>query len=183
MIGFIVLSLVGLGGAFVWGDKQLKTKALEMSDLLADKDIEQDKKVALEKSKNSVEDKAELENLISTLLPAKKDQEKLIVDVIYTATSEAGIRASQITSFSFSGSSQPDDLSGTEKSKDIPGINVYPFNMQLQNIPYATLLTFLKQTETNERIVQVSNVQITPDKASAGSLSAVSLSMKAYIKP
>jgi Tfp pilus assembly protein PilO len=183
MIGFILLSVVGLGGSFVWGDKLLKTKAISISDLLADKDVQQDKKIALEKAKNSAGDQEKIKELLSTLVPEKKEQESLIVDIIYTATDKAGILPSQINNFAFSGGAQPDDLSGTEKSKDISGVYTYPFTLQLQDVGYTTLLTFLSLIETNDRIVQVSDIQITPNKTSAGSLSSVSLSMKAYIKP
>lgn len=182
MIAVIGLSIAGVVGSFVWGDKLLKSKAQSISDLLADRDVEQDKKIALEKANKSATDKEALQNLITKLLPEKKEQDKLVVDIIYTATSEAGIKASQISSFSFSGGSEPDDLSGTEKNEDVAGVLSYPFVLQLQDIQYATLLTFLSEIETNDRIVQVSDIQINPNKSETGQLTSVSLSMKAFLK-
>lgn len=183
MIAFIVLSLGGIGGAFVWGSKQLKAKYEHIGNLMSDRDLEQDKQLALKKVSEGVKDKDLIDALLKTLLPETKDQESLIVDVIYTATRVAGIRASNIKNFAFSGGSEPDVLSGTEKLKDINGVYAYPFTMQISDVGYNTLLNFLEEIENNDRIVQVSDIQITPNKSVAGELSSVSLSMKAFIKP
>lgn len=182
MIGALVLSVAGIVAAYYWGDKQLQSKSAIISDLIADRDISQEKIIKLQKAKQDTTGIDEVNQLLDTLLPASKEQEKLIADVIYTATAEAGIPFSQVSSFSFTGSNEPDSLSGTVVSKDNPGVYEYPFTLQINEVPYNTLLKLLQEIETNQRIVQVANIQISPD-ASNPSVLSVSLSTKAYLKP
>lgn len=182
MITALILSVAGIVGAYYWGDSQLQSKATTISDLLADRDISQEKIIKLQKAKQDAAGIDNINQLLDTLLPPSKEQEKLIADVIYTATAEAGIPFGQVSSFSFSGSSEPDNLSGTTVSKDNPGVYEYPFTLQINDVSYTTLLKLLQEIETNGRIVQVANIQISPD-ASDPSVLSVSLNMKAYLKP
>lgn len=182
MLLIIVLSIGSIIGANYWGNSQLKAKSATISDLIADKDISQDKIISLQKAKNDAENLDSTIQLLDRLLPKNKQQEELIADIIYTATSEAGIPFSNVSSFSFSGSSEPDSLSGTVASKDNPGVYEYPFTLQINKISYATMLTLLSEIETNGRIVQVDDIQISPD-SSDPSLLSISLSTKAYLKP
>jgi Tfp pilus assembly protein PilO len=176
------MSIGSIIGAYYWGNNQLKAKASSISDLIADRDITQEKIINLQKAQKSSEDLDSVTQLLDNLLPKTKQQEELIADVIYTATAESGIPFSQVSSFSFSGSSEPDSLSGTVLSKEFPGVYEYPFTLQINSIPYATLLTLLREIETNGRIVQVENIQISPDSDNPNVLT-VSLSTKAYVKP
>ena len=182
MITALVLSVLGIVGAYYWGDKQLQQKASDISNLLADRDVSQEKIIELKNAKQDANDIVEVNNLIDVLLPAKKEQEKLIADIIYTATAEAGIPFTKVISFSFSGGNEPNDLSGTVASKDNPGVYEYPFLLQIKDISYATLLKLLVEIENNGRIVQVDNIQIAPDATDPDSLE-VSLNTKAYLKP
>ncbi len=181
----VVLGLVSLAsiGGFVLADKQLKTRATTVSSLIAERDAQSDKIDKLKASKNSVQDAQKLNDLINALLPTQKKQENLVADIIYTATNQAGISASQIVNISFSGTGIPDTLSGTSASKDIKGVYVYPFTLQLKDISYTTMLKLFTELEKNKRIIQADQVQISPDKAKTGYLSNVSLALKTFVQP
>lgn len=183
MIAITVLSFGGIIGAFYWGDTKLKEKADTVSNLKTDYDIVQAKLTALSKAKQSTALSENAENLLDTLLPKEKQQEKLVVDVLYTATSEAGIPIANIGAITFAGGGETSDLSGTEQSKDIPGVYTYPFTMSVQEISYDQLLLLLKEIENNGRLVQVEDLQISPNKIIPGQISTVSLSLVAFLKP
>lgn len=180
MLGLIAVSFVAVALAFYWGSGQLEKKSTALSDLIADRDVTQEAIIKLNKAQGDVENLDEVSALLDRLLPLSKQQENLIADILYTSTSEAGIPSSQVTSFSFTGTGEPNDLSGTTTSKENPGVYEYPFTMNISSISYDTLLKLLVEIETNGRIIQVDNVQITPQ--GDGTLN-VALSMKAYLKP
>lgn len=183
LIALLILSIGGIAGAYVWGKGQLQTSAVEVSDLLAERDAQRDNIILLQQAKTQSENIDAINSLLDRLLPYEKNQETLILDIIYTATAESNIPISSITTFSFSGSGEPDTLSGTQPSKEVPGVLEYPFNIELQNISYSSLLKLLQEIETNGRIIQVATVQIAPSKLDPGLLTSVGLSMKAYVKP
>lgn len=182
IVGLLVAVIASIGG-FYWADKQLKARSLSVSRLMAERDAQTDKIEKLKKSKNSAQDVAKLNDIINALLPKQKNQENLIADIIYTATKEAGIPPSQITTISFSGTGSPDALSGTSASKDIQGVFVYPFSIQIRDISYSTMLKLFGEIEKNKRIIQADQVQISPDKTRAGYLSSLSLSLKTFVQP
>lgn len=181
LIALLVLSIGGIIGAYKWGSSQLQAKASVISDLHADKDISQEKIIKLQKASQDTEKVDELNKLLDRLLPKKKEQETLIADIIYTATSQAGIPASKVTSFTFSGSTDPDSLSGTTISESVKGVYDYPFSLQIREISYPTLIKLLGEIETNGRLVQIDNIQISP--ADDPSELTVAISAKAYVKP
>ena len=183
LIAGTVLSISAIAGAFVWGKGQLKTNSENVSKLIAERDAQRDNIITLQQADQQIEELEEVNILLDRLLPREKNQETLILDIIYTATSEAGIPFSNIGSFSFSGSGDPGALSGTEPVQGVASVYAYPFNLQITDIQYDTLLKLLREIETNGRIIQVSTIQITPSKEDAGLLTAVSLSMEAYLKP
>lgn len=183
MIAVTILSFGGIAGAFYWGDTQLKNKADTVSNLKTDYDIVQAKLAALSKAKQSTSLSTNAESLLDTLLPKEKQQEKLVVDILYTATAEAGIPQANIGALTFAGDGETSDLSGTEQSKDVPGVYTYPFSISVQEISFDQLLLFLKEIENNGRLVQVEDLQITPNKIAPGQISTVSLSLVAFLKP
>ena len=183
LLSLLILSAGGIIGAFVWGKGQLKTDASNVSNLLAERDAQRDIIIALQQAEARTDEVASINKTLDRLLPKQKDQETLVLDIIYTATAQSGIPASNISSFAFSGSGDPDALSGTEPLKDIPGVLGYPFNVEIKNISYDTLIKLLNEIETNGRIIQVDNLQISPNKTDPGLLTSVSLSLKAYVKP
>jgi len=184
MIAVIILGFGGIIAAFYWGEGQLNTKAASIADLQSDRDVASDKIIALQKAKKSGDDSVTAQVLLDRLLPTTKSQETLIADVLFTATQEAGIPGDDISAFSFSNTSEdPSKLSGTEPFSDVPGVLSYPFNLSIQNISYTTLLKFLKEVETNGRLVQIDNLQISPDKNAPGLISGVNLTMKAFLEP
>jgi Tfp pilus assembly protein PilO len=183
LLTLIIISVAGIVGAFLWGKGQLESNADSVSLLLAERDAQRENIILLQKAEAQSGEIDEVNELLDKLLPATKNQETLILDVIYTATSEAGIPLSNIVTFSFSGGGNPDALSGTQPYKEIPGVLEYPFNLEIKDIPYETLLVLLTEIEQNGRIVQIDTVQITPSKADPGLLSSVGLTMKAYVKP
>src|SRR6187402_1324167 len=158
----LVLAAAGIVGAFVWGKGQLKNNATNVSNLLAERDVQREKIVSLKKAELQTEDIESVTSLLDRLLPKQKNQETLILGIIYTATAEAGIPFSSISTFSFSGGGDPDKLSGTEAFKEYPGVLKYPFNLEISDISYTTLLNLMKQIETNDRIIQVATIQISP---------------------
>ncbi len=179
MILLIVVSLLGIAGSFYWGINQLEKEASTISDLQADRDVTQETIVRLQKAKQDSKEVDSVNEILDRLLPTKKDQAKLIADIIYTASAEAGIPFNQVSSFVFQGSGLPDDLSGTEVSKDYPGVFEYPFSMNIESITYEQLIKYLQEIEKNGRIIQVGEIIINPE---SGDKLGINLSMKAYIK-
>ncbi|MCA9346471.1 hypothetical protein KC960_03190 [Candidatus Saccharibacteria bacterium] len=182
MIGVLVLSFGGIFAAFYWGNNLLVDKAHSISELQTDSDIAQQKIIALHNAINSGELADQAKDLISKLLPPKKDQEKLVADIYYTVTKEANIPIGNIGALTFTGSGEPSDLSGTVELKDIPGVYSYPFSMSVSDISYDTLLLLLSELENNDRLIQVENLQISPDKTT-GYIKSVNLSLKAFLMP
>lgn len=183
LVALIILSTLAIFGAYSWGKNQLEQSSITVSELIAERDAQQENIIILQKAETESEELAEVELLLDRLLPREKNQETLVLDIIYTATAESGIPLSSIASFAFSGGGDPDALSGTLPNKEVAGVLEYPFTLELKDITYDSLLKLLQEVETNGRIIQVSTVQISPDKTSAGLLTSVSLSMKAYVKP
>lgn len=183
MILVMISGFGGIIGAFYWGNQQLEKEAAIISNLQTDRDVARDKIIALQKASQSTDHSKEAEDLLSNLLPRTKNQETLVADVIYTASAEAGIPFNSLTSLSFSSSDEPSEISGTEAFPEVPGVLSYPFNLDLQDISYDTLLKFLEEVENNGRLVQVDDLQISPDKAVPGKISNVRLTMKAFLKP
>lgn len=183
MVGVIVVTVLASAGGIYWADGQLKAKATSVSKLLADRDVQNDKIQKLETARNSAQNPAELNDLITTLLPKQKSQDNLVANIIYTATKTAKISPDQITNISFSASGAPSALSGTTLSKDVQGVYVYPFTLQLKNISYDTMLNLFSAFESNQRIIQADQVQITPDKTKPGSITSLSLSLKTFVQP
>lgn len=182
LIAFLILSFLSILGAFYLGNAQLQTKSQEIGDLLAKRDVSQEKIVRLQQASKDANNLDSVVELLDRLLPKEKQQDKLIADIIYTATAQAGIPFNQVTSFSFSGSAEPDTLSGTTAVREHPGVFEYPFSLQIEDITYQTLLTLLNRIEGNGRLVQVANVQITPGQENPNVVS-VNLSAKAYVRP
>lgn len=183
MLGVLGISVAVSVAGFLWADGQLLKKSTTVSQLLAERDAQSDKIDKLKTSKNSVQDAAKLNELINALLPKQKQQENLVVDIIYTATKQAGIVTTQITNISFNTTGAPDGLSGTTLSKEVQGVYVYPFSIQLKDISFDTLIRLFSELEKNKRIIQADQVQITPDKTRAGYLNNVSLSLKTFVQP
>lgn len=183
MVSVVVLASALSVAGYVWADKKLQKQSDQVSTLLAERDAQSDKIDKLKISKNSVQDSEKLKKLIDSLLPKQKKQETLVADIIYTATKEAGIQSAQIINISFSGTGSPDSLSGTSVSKEIQGVYVYPFSLQLKDISYETMLKLFSELEKNQRIIQADQVQISPDKTKTGYLSTVSLSLKTFVQP
>ncbi len=183
MIGAALISFCGIIGAFYWGNSQLEKKASTIADLQSDRDIAQEKIIALKNASKSAELTVEAEKLLDTLLPTKKEQEKLIADVIYTASAEAGIPIQNLVSLSFNGNENPSDLSGTEPFAAVPGVMSYPFTLSVEDLSYDTLLKLLAEIEQNGRLVQIDNLEISPDKEEPGQITSVNLTLKAFIKP
>ena len=183
MLGVLGISVAVSVAGFLWADGQLLKKSTTVSQLLAERDAQSDKIDKLKSSKNSVQDATKLNELINALLPKQKQQENLVVDIIYTATKQAGIVTTQITNISFNTTGAPDGLSGTTLSKEVQGVYVYPFSIQLKDISFDTLIRLFSELEKNKRIIQADQVQITPDKTRAGYLNNVSLSLKTFVQP
>ena len=183
MLAVLSLATVASIGGFLFADKQLSSSSKSVSLLKAEHDYQTDKINSLRSSNIAVPDSQGLNDLINSLLPRQKKQENLVADIIYTATTQSGIKPNQIVNISFSSSGIPDSLSGTSISKDIKGVYVYPFTLQLKDISYQTMLKLFQELEKNKRIIQADQVAISPDKARAGYLSSVSLSLKTFVQP
>jgi len=183
MIVILVLSGLAAAASFVWGDKYLKEQSTDISRLMAENEALQKGLDDINRAEATLADKVAVEALISAVLPSEKTQQNLIANIINTATQQAGIPANRISSISFSGTGTPDELSGATPSKEIPGVYFYPFAIVFHDISYDTLLKFFGEIEKNKRIIQADQVQISPNKAAAGMLSSVNLSLKTFIKP
>ena len=186
LVGILGVTILGIFAAYFLGNSQLEAEASEVSNLKADYDVTAETIVKLQQSKLQDEEVTDLNQLLDRLLPTTKEQDKLIADIIFTARQEAGIAFENVSTFSFTGSSSPNDRSGTERSIDFPDAYEYPFTLTVEEISYEQLLNFLREIEANGRIIQVDNVQITPianiDSGGIESLT-VNLTMRAYIRP
>ena len=183
MVAILILTVGGGGAAIYWADSILKVKAHTVSELLADRDIQSDKIDKLRNAKKSVQNAKSASDLINRLLPNQKSQDNLVANIIQTATREAGVPPDQISSISFNSSGTPTSLSGTTLSKEIKGIYVYPFILQLKDIPYTTMIKLFAAFESNQRIIQADQVTLTPDPINPGMLANVSLSLKTFVQP
>jgi Tfp pilus assembly protein PilO len=185
LVALVILSTLAIFGAFSWGKDRLEQNSSSVAELIAERDAQQENIIILQKAETESAEVQEVNKLLDRLLPSKKNQETLLLDIIYIATAKSGIPITNISSFSFSGGSSgdPDALSGTLPYKEVSGVLEYPFTLELADISYEALLQLLNEIETNGRIIQVSTVQINPDKTNSGLLSSVSLAMKAYVKP
>lgn len=183
MVGILIITVFGGGAAIYWADSVLKAKARTVSELLADRDIQTDKIDKLHASKQSAQNAKSASDLIDRLLPNAKKQDNLVANIIYTATSEAGVPSDQISSISFNSTGTPSTLSGTTLSKDIQGIYVYPFTLQLKDIPYTTMIKLFAAFETNQRIIQADQVTLSPDPNNTNMLASVTLSLKTFVQP
>lgn len=183
MLALILLATAGSGAGYYWIEGKLKVRAARVSDLLAERDAQADKINKLQTSKNSLQDGTKITTLINALLPKQKSQDNLVADIIYTVTQQAGIAPNQITSISFSGNGTPDSLSGTTPLKDVQGVYAYPFNLQLKDISYDTMLRLFSEIEKNKRIIQADQVSITPDKSRQGYITSIALSLKTFVQP
>jgi Tfp pilus assembly protein PilO len=181
LIGLIALSFIAVAGSYSWGSGQLESEALAVSDLKADYDVTQEAILKLQKAQTDTEEVDSVVEILDRLLPEQKEQDKLIADIIYTATAEAGIPFSKVDTFSFQGGTEPNSLSGTTPSKEGAGVYEYPFSISISSISYDTLLKLLQEIETNGRIIQVSTVSISPETENSDV--SVNLTMKAYLKP
>lgn len=183
MIAVTLLAAGAIVGAFYWGNAKLQTKAADVSSLQTDLDVSREKIIALRKAQQTIEKTDEAERILNRLLPATKSQETLVADIIYTATKQADIPSENIGALTFTNSTEPNDLSGTEQSKEVPGVYSYPFNMTIQNISFQKLIKLLQEIENNGRLVQIDTLQISPDKTEIDQISSVSLTLKAFLKP
>lgn len=183
MLGLMIL-VIGLGVSGFWfGDQQLKKQSTSLADLTAERDAAQKKLEDLQRLSNTPINQTETENLIKAILPADKQQQNLIANIINTAVAEAGIPSNRISNITFAGSGAPSELSGATQSKEVPGVYSYPFTVVIRDISYETLLKLFTEIEKNKRIIQADQVQINPNKAVPGQLSSVTLSLKTFIKP
>jgi cell division protein FtsL len=183
LLVLLVISACLIIVAFTWGERKLKENASSVSSSLAQRDAQRESIIALQQAEAQSSEIKSVNELLDRLLPKDKNQETLVLDVIYTATAKSQIPISSIATFSFSGGGDPNALSGTNPVKEIPGVREYPFNLELRDITFSALLTLLNEVEKNGRIIQIDTVQISPSKSSPGLLTSVNLSMKAYLQP
>lgn len=184
---FIATSIIGalsIVAALYLGNSRLASVNKQTSILLAERDVARDKLSKLTTISAQAKEAEDFEKTVTAIIPKTKDQQNLIAEIIYKATSEAEIAGSQIASFNFSGSDNDslNDLSGTTPLESTPGVFEYPFSMAVNTISYSQLLKLLSEIESNQRLIQVSTVNITPSSVSPNSLD-VTLIMKAYVQP
>jgi Tfp pilus assembly protein PilO len=103
-------------------DASTGAKAATIANLQSDTDVAQEKIIAIKNTKKNADYVEEAEKLLNALLPTKKEQEKLIADVMFTASAEAGIPLQNIGALNFNSNENPSDLSGTEQFKDVAGV-------------------------------------------------------------
>lgn len=183
MLLIFFVSIGAAVGAIYYGDNFLSNKSLELAKLKAERDAQAD---VIQKIKSATGNQAELErlnDLADDVLPNEKRQAELVADILYTASTEAGIPTNNIKSISFAGSASPDSLSGATKSKTIATVYEYPFTIQINGVPYQQLLKFFIEIEKNKRIITVDNLQLTPSTLDPNVLDTVSLSLKTYFEP
>lgn len=184
---FVAISILGvlsIVAALYFGNARLSEANKSTSVLLAERDVAREKLSRLTTVSSQANEAEAFEKTVTAIIPKSKEQQSLVAEIIYKATSEADIRTNQITSFSFSGDNTDTlgDLSGTTQLTSPSGVYEYPFSVSISEISYAQLLKLFTEIESNQRLIQVSNADITPNGATAGSLD-VNLVMKAYVQP
>lgn len=183
-IALSVLGLVSIFAALYLGNARLADANNRTSVLLAERDVARDKLEKLTIIASQAKEAEAVEETVTAIIPKTKEQQTLVAEIIYKATSEAQISSSQITSFNFSGNDSDalGDLSGTTPLTSPAGVYEYPFSVSIANISYAQLLKLFSEIESNQRLIQVSTANITPSALSPTSLD-VNLVMKAYVQP
>lgn len=183
-IALATLGFLSIIAALYLGNATLADANNKTSVMLAERDVARDKLSRLTTVAAQVKESEEVEETVTSIIPKSKEQQTLVAEIIYKATSEAQINSSQISSFNFSGSDSDSlsDLSGTTPLTSPAGVYEYPFSVAVADISYSQLLKLFNEIESNQRLIQISTVNITPSAANPGSLD-INLVMKAYVQP
>ncbi len=204
MLALIGLLLVGLVGGAYGASSVLTTQATNLTQLKAKSKALSKEQLQLVRAKKQIADNAELNKIVSRVVPQDKDQAEAVREIVSIASnnkivlgsitfpaSSLGAGASVAPTsganakpFS-SGASKSSALSQLQPVKNIPG--VYDLQITVQGdpktpVPYSQLLGFLSDLEHNRRTAQVSTITIQPDKDNP-KLITFSLTLDEYIKP
>jgi Tfp pilus assembly protein PilO len=78
LIALVVLSTVAIFGAFSWGKNQLEQNSSSVSELIAERDAQQENIILLQKAETQSQEVEEVNILLDRLLPKEKNQETLV---------------------------------------------------------------------------------------------------------
>lgn len=179
LVGCVVTALLGIIGVGYAANKVLSSRAVSLSKVKAESQIQSDFQVALTHNKEALKKYAELNNISKTIVPKEKDQAQTVRDISDLAA-QSGIP--ELTSITFPAStlgsgvatnpggtvsvaSPANALSQVTPVKGLTGVSLLPITVNLdasRAVPYSTFIAFLRRLENNRRTAQVTSVNITP---------------------
>lgn len=208
MLALIALLFVGLIAGAYGANSLLTTQANSLIQMKAKSKALDKEQQQLVLAKKQIAANADLNKIVSTVVPQDKDQAEAVREIVNIASanhitlgsitfpaSSLGTSAlSTPSSSAASSAAKPFNGGSTGKSsglsqlqpvKNIPG--VYDLQITVQGdpkvaVPYSQLISFLSALEHNRRTAQVSTITIEPDKDNA-KLITFSLTLDEYIKP
>ena len=206
MVALISLLLIGLVAGAYGASTVLTTKAVNLTQLKAKSKALSKEQQQLVRAKKQIADNAELNKIVSRVVPQDKDQAEAVREIVSIAsnnkivlgsitfpasslgsssTGPASGAGANAKPFSSGAASKNSGLSQLQPVKNIPG--VYDLQITVQGdpktpVPYSQLLGFLSDLEHNRRTAQVSTITIVPDKDNT-KLITFSLTLDEYIKP
>lgn len=164
----LILGVAGSGLVYIKAENTLEEKAIEISKLNANVDVEQTRIDRAVAATSRLEELAFIQEIADEILPPTKVQS----DIVGEIDAIGRINGISITGINFTATgtniANP-DLTQTRPIKEIPGINALPVTITIQDATYEQLLAFLTSIEQNQRKMQADNIAITPKLNDAGS--------------
>lgn len=176
MLGVLAITLLAGFGAFYWSSQNLDKSAKDISALKAENDILDIRIAAVDSAQAKLNELSDIRKEIAEILPPEKIQSDIIAQILDIA-SDNNITLNGI---SFPSSADPKDfsLSQTEPLKGVGGVRFTTVTTDFTT-SFNSLLSFLNDIEKNQRLMQISNVNISPN--ANGSL-GINIGIQIYVK-
>ena len=210
LIGIISLLCIASIAIVVLGNTMLEQKNQKLTQLKLESEVLERQKQDVVAAKSNIQKYEELNQVAKQIVPQDKDQAKTVREIVLFAqasgvgiksisfpTSELGQKAAPVAkpvqpSDSEGGSSAPAAPAApaappVSQVKPVAGLNgVYELEVSLLSTPdtatFGSLISFLKELESNRRTSQVSSMQITPSITDRNKLT-FTINFKVFVKP
>ncbi len=164
-------------GVFVLASGTAQKKSLEISDLKATSQTNQQALNNYKVLEGTVNSNKDFQAIADRVLPSDKEQSQALADLDNFSRS-TGLPIQQI-SFAQGVSKTGQTLTSPSSLK---GVSVIAVVLHSTNAHYDNLLAFLRQIENTQRRMQVTSVAITPNSTTPTLLDRVDLSIDIYLK-
>ena len=157
----VLVFVLALGlGAFYFTDSKLSEKAGRISELKAEDEVLEEQVRRGQELKSQLESLQFTEQIISEVLPSSKEQSNFVGELI-AMEKEAGVTLDGIGFLGSDIASGGDpDFSQTEDLTEIGNVKILPVTTSFKCATFNELSKFLVATETNQRKMQVSRIDI-----------------------